>query len=179
MIADRPFIPLAPVMSRLSFAPLSLLPACLLRGSLPGPLLLCLFHQTRAYATPSKTPQKKLPGTKKQRAARNVFITHNLRDADQFTLVDAIRYIRAFEVGQDPVKVKYELAIKLRTNKSGPTIKSRIGLPRPVRTDMRICVIAEGKQAEVAREMGAVLVGIEDVFEKVRKSRSTIMLLDG
>ncbi|KAF8250499.1 ribosomal protein L1 [Wilcoxina mikolae CBS 423.85] len=79
-----------------------------------------------------------------------------------------MRYIRAMEVGKDPVATKYELHVKLRTQKSGPTIKSRIRLPKPVKTDMRICVIAEEKQAEVARQMGAVLVGTDEVFEKIR-----------
>jgi len=84
-----------------------------------------------------------------------------------------MRYIRAMEVGRDPVATKYELHVKLRTQKSGPTIKSRIRLPKPVKTDMRICVIAEGKQAEAARQMGAVLVGTEEVFEKVQSTAHT------
>jgi large subunit ribosomal protein L1 len=130
--------------------------------------LVCL--QTRSYASPA---QKKPPSNKKHKAARSHFAVTDLSAVDQFSLVDAMRYIRAMEVGRDPVATKYELHVKLRTQKSGPTIKSRIRLPKPVKTDMRICVIAEGKQAEAARQMGAVLVGTEEVFEKVQSTAHT------
>lgn len=124
-----------------------------------GPLTLL-----RTYAS---NPQKKPAGTKKTRATRTHFRPTDVTTVDQFSLVDAMRYIRAFEVGRDPVAMKYEIHVKLRTAKSGPTIKSRIRLPKPVKTDMRICVIAEGKHAAAATAAGAVLVGTEDVFEKV------------
>lgn len=118
----------------------------------------------RTYAA---QPQKKPAGTKKSRAARSHYRPVDTSELDQFSLVDAMRYIRAFEVGRDPVSVKYELHIKLRSQKSGPTIKSRIRLPKPVKTDMRIAVIAEGKHAAAAKAAGAVMVGTEEVFEKV------------
>lgn len=124
-----------------------------------GPALLL-----RTYAA---QPQKKPAGTKKTRAARSHFRPVDVSTVDQFSLVDAMRYIRAFEVGCDPVAAKYELHVKLRSQKSGPTIKSRIRLPKPVKTDMRIAVIAEGKHAAAARAAGAVMVGTEEVFEKV------------
>ena len=129
--------------------------------------LVCL--QARSYAA---RPQKKPATNKKTKPARSHFKPSDLSSIDQFSLVDAVRYIRAFEVGNDPVAVKYELHIKLRTQKSGPTIKSRIRLPKPVKTDMRICVIATGTQADAASKAGAVLVGTDDVFEKVAFSQS-------
>jgi large subunit ribosomal protein L1 len=119
--------------------------------------------QVRNYAAPQKKPS----GNAKKKSTRTHFKAVDVSQIDQFSLVDAMRYLRAFEVGNDPVATKYELHVKLRTQKSGPTIKSRIRLPKPVKTDMRICVIAEGKQAEAAKAAGAVLVGVEEVFEKV------------
>ena len=138
-------------------------PSSYLFASVRPASLTCI--QTRSYAAP---PQKKPASNKKSKAARNHFKPTDVSEVDQFSLVDAMRYIRAFEVGRDPVSMKYELHVKLRTQKSGPTIKSRIRLPKPVKTDMKICVIATGKQAEAAKKAGAVLVGTDDVFEKVR-----------
>lgn len=130
------------------------------------PLLLSGQHlQCRTYAAPK---QKKPASNKKTKPTRSHFLPTDLSAIDQFSLFDAMRYIRAFEVGRDPLKTKYEIHIKLHTQKSGPTIKSRIRLPRPVKTDMRICVIAEGKGAEEAKRAGAVLVGTDEVFEKIR-----------
>ena len=142
---------------------------CLLRVPKLSPLQF-----RRSYAT----PQKKPPSNKKQKPTRSHFITNDLSLVDQFSLVDAMRYIRAMEVGQDPIATKYELHVKLRTQKSGPTVKSRIRLPKPVKTDMRICVIADGAHAEEARKAGAVLVGTDDVFEKVRYFHALLRGID-
>ncbi|CAZ81674.1 unnamed protein product [Tuber melanosporum] len=87
----------------------------------------------------------------------------------QFSLTEAMRYIRAMEVGRDPISVKYDLAVRLRTPKSSPIIRNRIRLPTPVKTDKRVCVIAEGEQAEAARQAGAAIVGTDAVFERIRR----------
>lgn len=112
----------------------------------------------------------------RKRPTKTHFTPVDLSQVQQFSLLEAVRYIRAFEVGRDPVSTKYEIHVKLRTSKSGPTIKSRIRLPTPVKTDMRICVIAEGEHAEAAKAAGAVLVGTEDVFEEVNLSVCRDML---
>ena len=85
----------------------------------------------------------------------------------------ASRYIRGFEVGQKPTSVKYDLAIKLKSQKNGPVIRNRLRLPHPVSTDVRICVICppDSKYAEDARKAGAVVVGEEEVFEAVKDGR--------
>ena len=81
------------------------------------------------------------------------------------------RYIRAFEVGQNPSSAKYEMHIKLRTLKNGPVIRNRLRLPHPVKTDIRICVIAppDSKAAAEARAAGASLVGEDEVFNAVKE----------
>ena len=78
-----------------------------------------------------------------------------------------MRYLRAFEVGHDTVHTKYELAVKLFAMKNGPTIKHRVKLPVPVKTDARVCVIAEGKAKEDALKAGAEIAGTTEVFELV------------
>ncbi|RQM08580.1 hypothetical protein DH86_00000314 [Scytalidium sp. 3C] len=98
---------------------------------------------------------------------------YDLKDMDQFSLCDAMRYIRAFEVGQSPSSVKYEVHLKLKSLKNGPVIRNRLQLPHPVKTDTRICVICppDSKYAESARAAGATLVGEEEVFEAVKDGR--------
>ena len=78
-----------------------------------------------------------------------------------------MRYLRAFEVGQDPVSTKYELAVKLHAMKNGPTIKTAVKLPKSVTTDIKVCVIAEGAAKEAALKAGAVAAGTEEIFEQV------------
>lgn len=80
------------------------------------------------------------------------------------------RYARAFEVGQSPYSVKYDLAVNLKTSKAGAVIKSRIRLPHPVRSDRRIGVICKEGSAVAIQAMaaGAVAVGEETMFDIIR-----------
>lgn len=110
---------------------------------------------------------KKEATKKDKRKGPLEYIQHDLKDCDKFSLVEAMRYIRAMEVGQNPISIKYDLAVKLKTPKTSAVIKSRILLPTPVRMDKRVCVIAEGKHAEAARKAGAAIVGTDEVFERV------------
>ncbi|KAL2017353.1 hypothetical protein VTK56DRAFT_2276 [Thermocarpiscus australiensis] len=82
-----------------------------------------------------------------------------------------MRYLRAFEVGRPPAVVKYELAVKLRALKSAPVIRNRIRLPFPVKTDTRIGVICpdDSPLAAEAQQLGAVAVGQESLFERIRR----------
>lgn len=121
----------------------------------------------RAYAAGPKGAGKKDGKKDKKKKGRADFIQHDLKDALQFSLTEAVRYIRAMEVGQNPISAKYDLAVRLRTPKTSPIIRNRIRLPTPVKTDKRVCVIAEGEHAEAARQAGAAIVGTDEVFEQV------------
>jgi hypothetical protein len=121
----------------------------------------------RAYAAGPKGAGKKDGKKKKKKKGGDEFIQHDLKDALQFSLAEAMRYIRAMEVGQNPISAKYDLAVRLRTPKTSPIIRNRIRLPTPVKTDKRVCVIAEGEHAEAARQAGAAIVGTDEVFEQV------------
>ncbi|PHH72134.1 hypothetical protein CDD80_4750 [Ophiocordyceps camponoti-rufipedis] len=92
-------------------------------------------------------------------------------DFPKYSLIDAMRVIRAVEVGQPPTSVKYELHIALSGHRSGPVIKTSVRLPAPAQNDWQIAVICpEGsKQAMEAVAEGAVLVGEENIFEAVRR----------
>ncbi|CAJ2506551.1 Uu.00g006810.m01.CDS01 [Anthostomella pinea] len=91
---------------------------------------------------------------------------------EQFSLCDAMRYLRAAEVGRPPGSVTYELALKIRTIKNGPVLRDRIRLPYPVKNDTRIAVICkEGSGAmHDARTGGAVAFGEESLFEMIKKN---------
>ncbi|KAL2163019.1 hypothetical protein VTH06DRAFT_6855 [Thermothelomyces fergusii] len=111
---------------------------------------------------------RKRPKKKKQ---HKTFRTYDLSQMEQFSLCDAMRYIRAFEVGRPPASVKYELAVKLRATRGGPVIRNRIRLPFPVRTDTRIGVICpeDSPMFAEAQQLGAVAVGEESLFQSIRE----------
>ncbi|GAW19391.1 hypothetical protein ANO14919_088770 [Xylariales sp. No.14919] len=89
---------------------------------------------------------------------------------ERFSLCDAMRYLRAAEVGCPPSSVIYEVAIKLRTIKNGPIVRDRIRLPYPVKNDTRVAVICKENSgaAHEARIAGAVAFGEESLFELIR-----------
>jgi large subunit ribosomal protein L1 len=66
--------------------------------------------------------------------------------------------------------VKYDIAVKLKTLKNGPMVRNRIRLPHPVKTDIRVAVVCpeDSAIATEARQLGAVAVGEETLFESIR-----------
>ncbi|KAF2021115.1 ribosomal protein L1 [Aaosphaeria arxii CBS 175.79] len=155
MANPRPF--LAP-LSRIGASSIAIPRAEIIRPSiLPYQTLRCASQKSAA--------------PKKKKKTRNTFLQYDLKHAEQFALVDAMQYIRAFEVGRNPASSKYEMHVRLRTLKNGPVIRNRLRLPHPVKTDVRICVIAPpgSKAAEEARAAGAVLVGEDEVFNQIKE----------
>lgn len=61
--------------------------------------------------------------------------------------------------------------VRLRSLKNGPSIRNRLRLPHPVKTDVRICVIAapDSQAAAEARAQGASLVGEDEIFAQVKE----------
>ncbi|KAI4951855.1 hypothetical protein J4E91_003316 [Alternaria rosae] len=130
------------------------------------PRFASIPYQTIRCATTKAQPKKK-------KKARNTFLQYDLKKAEKFSLIDAMHYIRAFEVGRNPSSSKYELHVRLRTLKNGPVIRNRLRLPHPVKTDIRICVIAapDSKPAAEARAAGATLVGEDEVFNQIKEGK--------
>ncbi|KAJ5573803.1 uncharacterized protein N7459_008230 [Penicillium hispanicum] len=110
---------------------------------------------------------------KQDRRGAREFRQKSLKDMEQYALCDAMRYIRAIEVGQEPTVSKYEVHIRMRTRKDGPVIRNMIRFPHAVQTESRICVICPpgSKQAKDALAAGAVLVGEQEVFDAVKEGK--------
>ncbi|KAI9843794.1 MAG: mitochondrial 54S ribosomal protein mrpl1 [Thelocarpon superellum] len=142
---------------------------------LSPPSFLLPRQQTRSTSAKKQAQydRKKSEAKKKRKKPQTSFTLPDLNKAEQFALCDAMRYLRAFEVGQTPTSAKYEMHVRLDTLKNGPAVRNRLRLPHPVKTDLRICVIcpAESKHAEAATRQGAVLVGEEEVFDAVKAGR--------
>ncbi|OLN89075.1 50S ribosomal protein L1 [Colletotrichum chlorophyti] len=108
--------------------------------------------------------------TKKKKKVPKDFKAYNVQGCPQFSLCDAMRYLRAYEVGRPPQTIKYELAVRLKTPRNGAVVKNRIRLPNPVKSDVRVGVICpEGSPiAQQALQAGAVVAGQESVFEAIK-----------
>ncbi|KAI9740344.1 MAG: mitochondrial 54S ribosomal protein mrpl1 [Cirrosporium novae-zelandiae] len=156
------------------------LPSTSLRPRIILPRAPASSSQQVRYAGTNTTKYKRNKDAPKKKKGRTTYITYDLKDAEQFALCDAIRtnarnhsYIRSFEVGRPSSSPKYDLAIKLRTTKNGPTLKSRLRLPNPVSTTHKVCVICAptSSAATAAKKAGAHLVGEEEVFQQIRDGK--------
>ncbi|KAM0707866.1 hypothetical protein Q7P35_004515 [Cladosporium inversicolor] len=109
----------------------------------------------------------------KKKKTSTSYSTPDLRDALQFSLVDAMRYLRAAEVGRNPSSSKYELHVRFKTPKNGAVVRNRMRLPHPVKTDLRICVIApeDSSAGKAAKAAGASLVGEDHIFDMIKDGR--------
>ncbi|KZL67723.1 50S ribosomal protein L1 [Colletotrichum tofieldiae] len=112
---------------------------------------------------------------KKKKKVPKDFKTYNVKNCPQFSLCDAMRYLRAYEVGRPPQSIKYELAVHLKTPRNGSVVKNRIRLPNPVKSDIRVGVICpEGSPiAQQALQAGAVVAGQESIFEAIKNENIT------
>ncbi|KAF3009607.1 mitochondrial 54S ribosomal protein mrpl1 [Curvularia kusanoi] len=144
-------------ITRLAASPRSILRPEVCRFATPT------YQTIRCAITSKSQPAKK-------KKARNTFRQYDLKLTEQFPLVDAMQYIRAFEVGRNPSSSKYEVHVRLRTLKNGPVVRNRLRLPHSVKTDLRICVIAPAgsKEAQEARSAGATLVGEDEVIKQIQ-----------
>ncbi|KAJ5689325.1 hypothetical protein N7462_003717 [Penicillium macrosclerotiorum] len=134
---------------------------------------LSVIQQVRGVKSNPQAKGKGKKETKVDRRGPREFRQRNLKDIEQYALCDAMRYLRAMEVGREPTASKYEVHIRIRTKKDGPVIRNMIRFPHAVQTESRICVICppESKQAKEALAAGAVLVGEDEVFEAVKAGK--------
>ena len=132
-----------------------------------------VVHQLQAMNSAVNREKLQKERLKKRAKKRTNFRQYDLKQAEQFALCDAMRYIRAFEVGRPPSSAKYDLAVKLRTKKDGPVLRNQIRLPYTVKTDIKIAVICppNSAAAKKAREAGAYLVGDDEVFEMIKSGK--------
>ncbi|KAF5014499.1 hypothetical protein F66182_14488, partial [Fusarium sp. NRRL 66182] len=142
------------------------------QNSAIAPFLYPLGQQVRTAMSNSKGKKnKKETTTKKKAKGSRDYQQKDLSLIDQYALCDAMRYIRAFEVGRDRERSKYEIHIRLKSRKDGPVIRNMVRFPHAVQTESRICVIAPpgSKAAKEALEAGASIVGDKEIFEDIKK----------
>lgn len=78
------------------------------------------------------------------------------------------------EAGRPPTIIKYDLAVRLFTNRHSRPLRNRITLPHPVKSSGRILVICpEGsKHVDQALAAGAIAAGEESVFQLIREKKT-------
>ncbi|PGG95208.1 ribosomal protein L1 [Helicocarpus griseus UAMH5409] len=142
-----------------------------IRPSNPALLpFLCPVQQQQQQARNAVTRAKSKKNAKSKKKFKT-YIQHNMKDAIQFTLCDAMRWIRAFEAGRPLESVKYEVHVRLRSLRGGAVLRNQLRLPHSVQPLARVCVICPpgSRAAKEAASVGAEVIGEEEVFEEIKK----------
>jgi len=116
-----------------------------------------------------RVPSKKAAAAKARRKA--AIVAAEDAKAEKLTLVDAISVLRAVEVASP--NNTYELFIKTEIKSGVAVPKGRVNLPREAKakTEDKVLVFAEGRQAEEARKAGAHIVGGTELIDGIVNGR--------
>ncbi|KAF9451373.1 ribosomal protein L1 [Macrolepiota fuliginosa MF-IS2] len=139
------------------------------------------FLQIRAFSTTQSSlgkhdkkstiriPSKKAAAAKARRKA--AVIAAEDAKAEKLTLSDAISVLRAVEVASP--NNTYELYIKTEIKSGVAVPKGRVNLPREAKpkSEDKILVFAEGRQAEEAKKAGAHIVGGTELIDGIVNGR--------
>ncbi|KAJ8509164.1 hypothetical protein ONZ45_g8635 [Pleurotus djamor] len=122
-------------------------------------------HRQPKIRVPSK---KTLAAKARKRAAK---ARKNIYDSEKMNLLDAIAVLRAVEVAKP--NATYELLVKTQMKSGVAVPRGRVNLPREAkpRTEDKILVFAEGRQAEEAKKAGAHVVGGPELIDAVINNR--------
>ncbi|KAF5352673.1 hypothetical protein D9756_005835 [Leucocoprinus leucothites] len=125
-------------------------------------------HGKREKST-IRIPSKKAAAAKAKRRA--ALVAAEDAKAEKLTLSDAIAVLRAVEVASP--QNTYELFVKTEIKTGVAVPKGRVNLPREAkpRTEDKILVFAEGRQAEDARKAGAHIVGGTELIDGIVNGR--------
>ena len=87
---------------------------------------------------------------------------------ERYTILDAVKVLKAMPHVKFDETVDLAIKLGVDTRKSDQTVRGAVALPRGTGKSVKVCVVADGAQAEEAKAAGADIVGYEDVVEKIK-----------
>jgi len=86
----------------------------------------------------------------------------------RYEFADAIAKLKAMPHIKFDETVEVALKLGIDPRKSDQTVRGAVALPFGTGKSVRVCVIADGAQAEDAKAAGADVVGYEDIVAKIK-----------
>lgn len=87
---------------------------------------------------------------------------------ERYSIMDAVQVLKAMPHVKFDETVDLAIKLGVDTRKSDQTVRGAVALPRGTGKSVKVCVVADGAQAEEAKAAGADIVGYEDVVEKIK-----------
>lgn len=101
--------------------------------------------------------------TKRQRA-----IQEHLEPGKSYPLDEALELVKKLATAKFPESVDVAVNLGVDPRKSDQVVRGATVLPRGTGKRVRVAVFAQGANADVAREAGADIVGMEDLADRVK-----------
>ena len=87
---------------------------------------------------------------------------------ERYSIMDAVQVLKAMPHVKFDETVDLAIKLGVDTRKSDQTVRGAVALPKGTGKSVKVCVVADGAQAEEAKAAGADIVGYEDVVEKIK-----------
>lgn len=101
--------------------------------------------------------------TKRQRA-----IQEHLEPGKSYPLDEALELVKKLATAKFPESVDVAVNLGVDPRKSDQVVRGATVLPRGTGKRVRVAVFAQGANADVAREAGADIVGMDDLADRVK-----------
>lgn len=105
-----------------------------------------------------------------QVAKRIKAINELVTPGQQYNLDDALALLKKCSKVKFVESVDVAVTLGVDPKKSDQVVRGATLLPHGSGRDMRVAVLAQGAQAQAARDAGAELVGFEDLAEEIKKN---------
>lgn len=86
----------------------------------------------------------------------------------QHTVEEALELLKKLPAVKFDQTVEVAFKLGIDTRKSDQTVRGAVALPRGTGKTVRVAVVAEGAQAQEAKDAGADIVGLDDLVQKIK-----------
>jgi len=94
-----------------------------------------------------------------------------LQPGKQYLIDEAIALVRELATAKFPESVDVAVNLGVDASKSDQQVRGSTVLPHGIGKTVRVAVFTQGKNADLAREAGADVVGFEDLAESVKQGK--------
>ena len=85
----------------------------------------------------------------------------------KYEAIDAVKILKSFAPTKTDQTIEIAVKLAIDPKKSEQSIRGSLSLPKGIGKARRVIVFADGAEAQVAQEMGADAVGMEDLATKI------------
>lgn len=92
----------------------------------------------------------------------------------QYDVLDGLELLKKVTQVKFVESIDAAVNLNIDPRQSDQSVRGYVVMPHSVGRDIRIAVFAQGKNAELAKKAGADLVGLDDLFERIKTGKDVL-----